>query len=37
MHYGFYQKTPPADINEDSEINFQDVMAIIYQIMNYLR
>jgi hypothetical protein len=37
MHYGFYPKTPPADINEDSEVNFQDVMALIYQVMNYLR
>jgi hypothetical protein len=37
MHYGFYLKTPPADINEDSEVNFQDVMALIYQVMNYLR
>ena len=37
MHYGFYTKTPPGDINEDSEVNFQDVMALIYQVMNYSR
>ena len=37
MHYGFYPHTPPADYNEDSQINFQDIMAFIYKIMNYNR
>ena len=37
MHYGFYPQSPPADYNEDSLVNFQDIMAYIYNIMNYNR
>ena len=37
IHYGFYPQSPPADYNEDSLVNFQDIMAYIYNIMNYNR
>ena len=37
MYYGYYLPTPPADINEDSEVNFQDIMAFVYKIMNFNR
>ena len=37
MEGGYYPPTPPADINEDSEINFQDIMAFVYNIMNFNR
>ena len=37
MYYGYYIPTPPADINEDGEVNFQDIMAFVYKIMNFNR
>jgi hypothetical protein len=37
MEGGYYPPTPPADINEDTEVNFQDIMAFVYKIMNFNR
>ena len=34
---GFYQPTPPADLNEDTAIDYLDIMAFVYRIMQFNR
>ena len=34
---GFYQPTPPADLNEDTAIDYLDIMAFVYKIMQFNR
>ena len=33
----FYEPSPPADINEDSVIDYLDIMAFVYKIMQFDR
>ena len=33
----FYEPSPPADINEDSQIDYLDIMAFVYKIMQFDR
>ena len=34
---GFNQPTPPADLNEDTAIDYLDIMAFVYRIMQFNR
>lgn len=33
----FYEPTPPADLNEDTAIDYLDIMAFVYKIMQFNR